>query len=63
MSLISGLPGVEEEASSVQLNTTVQYQRFFHSPTDEQMNCLKNNFKIYIKFKLKQFLHVSVQSP
>ena len=23
--------------------------KFFHSPTDAQVNCLKNNFKIYIK--------------
>jgi hypothetical protein len=23
--------------------------KFFYSPTDTQVNCLKNNFKIYIK--------------
>jgi hypothetical protein len=23
--------------------------KFFHSPTDAQVNCLKTNFKIYIK--------------
>jgi len=23
--------------------------KFFYSPTDAQMNCLKNNFKIYTK--------------
>jgi hypothetical protein len=27
------------------------YQRF--SPTDAQVNCLKNNFKIYIKIDIK----------
>jgi hypothetical protein len=25
------------------------YQSFFYLPTDAQLNCLKNNFKIYIK--------------
>jgi hypothetical protein len=24
----------------------------FHSPTDAQVNCLKNNFKIYIKIDI-----------
>jgi hypothetical protein len=28
------------------------YQSFF-SPTDAQVNCLKNNFKIYIKTDIK----------
>jgi hypothetical protein len=26
--------------------------KFFCSPTDAQVNCLKNNFKIYIKIEL-----------
>jgi len=26
---------------------------FLFSPTDAQMNCLKNNFKIYIKIDIK----------
>jgi hypothetical protein len=26
---------------------------FFYSPTDAQLNCLKNNFKIYIKIDIK----------
>jgi len=26
---------------------------FIYSPTDEQVNCLKNNFKIYIKIHTK----------
>jgi len=26
---------------------------FFYSPTDAQVNCLKNNFKIYIKTDIK----------
>jgi hypothetical protein len=25
----------------------------FYSPTDEQLNCLRNNFKIYIKIDIK----------
>jgi hypothetical protein len=25
----------------------------YYSPTDAQVNCLKNNFKIYIKFDIK----------
>jgi hypothetical protein len=28
-------------------------QRFFYSPTDEQLNCLKNKLKIYIKIDIK----------
>jgi hypothetical protein len=27
--------------------------KVFHSPTDAQLNCLKNNFKIYIKIDIK----------
>ena len=27
--------------------------KFFHSQTDSQVNCLKNNFKIYIKINIK----------
>jgi hypothetical protein len=26
---------------------------FFYSPTDAQVNCLKNNFKIHIKIDIK----------
>jgi hypothetical protein len=26
---------------------------FFYSPTDAQVNCLKNNFEIYIKIDIK----------
>jgi hypothetical protein len=29
---------------------------FFYSPTDAQVNCLKNNFKIYIKINIKTAL-------
>ena len=29
---------------------------FFYSPTDAQVNCLKNNFKIYIKIDIKTTL-------
>jgi hypothetical protein len=27
--------------------------KLFHSPTDAQLKCLKNNFKIYIKIGIK----------
>jgi hypothetical protein len=27
--------------------------KVFYSPTDAQVNCLKNNFKIYIKIDIK----------
>ena len=27
--------------------------KFFHSQTDSQVNCLKNNFKIYINTDIK----------
>ena len=27
--------------------------KFFYSPTDAQVNCLKNNFNIYIKIDIK----------
>jgi len=27
--------------------------KFFYSPTDARVNCLKNNFKIYIKTDIK----------
>jgi hypothetical protein len=27
--------------------------KFFYSPTDAQVNCLKNNFEIYIKIDIK----------
>jgi hypothetical protein len=33
-----------------------------NSPTAAQVNCPKNNFKIYIKLTLKQLQHVSVRS-
>ena len=29
------------------------YQKFFYSPTDAQVDCLKNNFKICIKIDNK----------
>ena len=28
-------------------------KNFFYSPTDAQVNCLKNNFKIYIKIYIE----------
>jgi hypothetical protein len=27
--------------------------KVFHSPTDVQVNCLKNNFKFYVKINIK----------
>jgi len=27
--------------------------KFFYSPTDAKVNCLKSNFKIYIKIDIK----------
>jgi hypothetical protein len=30
--------------------------KFLHSPTDAQVNCLKYNFKIYIKIDIKTAL-------
>ena len=32
------------------------YQSFFYSPTDAQVNCLKNNFKIHIEIDIKTAL-------
>ena len=32
------------------------YQSFFYSPTDAQVNCLKNNFKMYINIAIKAAL-------
>jgi hypothetical protein len=29
------------------------HQGFFYSPTDAHVNCLKGNFKIYIKIDIK----------
>jgi hypothetical protein len=37
--------------------------KVFYSPTDAQVNCLRDNFKFTLKFTLKQLRHVSVQSP
>jgi hypothetical protein len=34
-------------------NITSVLSKFFYSPTDAQVNCLKNNFKIYIKINIK----------
>jgi hypothetical protein len=35
------------------LNVNVKLSKFFYSPTDAQMNCLKNDFKIYIEIGIK----------
>jgi hypothetical protein len=34
-------------------NITITINFFFYLPTDAQVNCLKNNFKIYIKIDIK----------
>jgi hypothetical protein len=36
--------------------------KFFYSPTDAQVNCLKTILKFTLKLTLKQLRHVSVQS-
>jgi hypothetical protein len=35
------------------LRTASLIIKVFYSPTDAQVNCLKNNFKIYIKINIK----------
>ena len=38
--------------------------KLFYSPTDTQVNCLKNNFKIYIKINIKTALtHFGAVTP
>jgi hypothetical protein len=34
-------------------NKRYKKSKFFYSPTDAQVNCLKNNFKIYIEIDIK----------
>jgi hypothetical protein len=34
-------------------NIYIFLSTFFYLPTDAQLNCLKNNFKIYIKIDIK----------
>jgi hypothetical protein len=36
-----------------EVNFKFPYQSFIHSPTDAQVNCLKNNIKIHIKIYIK----------
>jgi hypothetical protein len=40
----------ECSSNNKQINTLL---KVFYSPTDAQMNCVKNNFKIYIKIDIK----------
>jgi hypothetical protein len=35
-------------------------KEFFYLPTDAQLNCLKNNFKIYIKIDIKTAVLMSI---
>jgi hypothetical protein len=37
--------------------------KVFYSPTDAPLNCLKNNFKIYIKIDIKTAPTCFFQSP
>ena len=37
------------EVSVVTVREKTKHSKFFYSPTDAQVNCLKNNIKIYIK--------------
>ena len=41
------------ENSSSKLFPSLSKFFFFYSPTDAQVNCLKNNFRIYIKINIK----------
>jgi len=34
-------------------HTFLDYQSYIYSPNDVQVNCLKNNFKLYIKIGTK----------
>jgi hypothetical protein len=43
------LPLKLTELISTHIPCILILSKFFHSPTDAQVNCLKNNFKIYIK--------------
>ena len=36
-----------------EIETECTLPKFFYSPTDAQVNWLKNNFKIYIKIDIK----------
>jgi len=38
-----------QEKFGKQLKTS----KFFYSPTDAQVNCLKNSFKVYIKINIR----------
>jgi hypothetical protein len=44
------------------VHLVITHIKVFYSPTDAQENCFKNNFKIYVKFTLKQLLQFSVQA-
>jgi hypothetical protein len=37
----------------VDIQTLLKAIKVFYSPTDAQVNCLKSNFKIYIKIDIK----------
>jgi hypothetical protein len=47
-SILTALFSVQSELTNVTHTIKV-----FYSPTDAQVNCLKNNFKIYIKIDIK----------
>ena len=42
---------IENEFQMVKVNS--ELNQSFYSPNDAKVNCLKNNFKIYIKFDIK----------
>ena len=44
---------IEREPSLLTYQLFLYYQRFFYSPTDAQVNCLKNNTKMCIKIDIK----------
>jgi uncharacterized membrane protein len=39
---------------------TVMLSKFFYLPTDAQLNCLKNNFKFYIKIVILMSIYITI---
>jgi hypothetical protein len=46
----------------IEINKGVAYYSFIYSPTDAQINCLKNNIKIYITSAPTCFVAVTPSS-
>jgi hypothetical protein len=45
-------------ALAININIKTRYKiiKVFYSPTDAQVNCLRNNFKIYTKIDIKTLI-------